>query len=323
MTDAGHRRTVLTMSTFTKVIVGDDGESGGADAIALARALAPDAELILAAAYPWELVSARLQQGGYAALLRDDTEAALARRRDEIGLTGARVVAIADSSAARGLHRLAEAEHADLVVIGSARHGAIGRQLLGSVGRAVLHGAPCPVAVAPRGYANGGGRPTTPATIGLAFDHSAEAKHALDLALELARDLGAALAIREVVAADLLPAVAGYPMVNVEQISGELRDDAQKRLGDLVAGLDVDGVPVTAQAVLGTTAERLEELSQQVDLVITGSRGYGTLRRVILGSTSDRLIHRATCPVLVVPRPAEGDDAEDATVNVPAQVAEN
>jgi nucleotide-binding universal stress UspA family protein len=291
------------MSTFAKVVVGDDGQAGGADALALARVLAPGAELVLVSGYPWDPLPSRALQPAYGALLRDDAEAALARRRDEAGLPAdTRLVATADASHARALQLLAESERADLVVVGSARHGAVGRLLLGSVGRAVLQGAPCPVAVAPRGFADAA---AAPETVGVAFDHSAEAEHALAVALDVARDLGASLTVREVVAADLMPAVAGYPMFNIAEFSGQLLDDARERLAARVEGLSADGVEVSAEAVLGTTGERLDELSQQVDLLVTGSRSYGPVRRVMLGSTADRLIHRAPCPVLVVPRADE------------------
>jgi nucleotide-binding universal stress UspA family protein len=291
------------MSTFTKVVVGDDGQDGGADALALARALAPDAELVLVTTYPWDPTPSRAQQPAYGALLHDDAVAALERRREQAGLpAGARAVAIADASPGRALHHVATDEEADLVVVGSARHGAVGRLLLGSVGRAVLYGAPCPVAVAPRGFAD---RAAAPSRIGVAFDGGAEARRALDVALDVARDLGAAVTIRQVVAADLLPAVAGYPVVNVAEFSRDLLDNARSRLDALVAELPDAGVEVTADAVLGTTAERLAELSDETDLLVTGSRGYGPLRRVMLGSTADRLIHRAPCPVLVVPRGEE------------------
>lgn len=310
--------SVRPMSTFTKVIVGDDGQAGGADALALARALAPSAELILASAYPWDARPARFQQPAYGALLQDDTMEALDRRRREAGVPEARIVSIGDTSPARGLHRLAEQERADLIVVGSARLGAVGRHLLGDVGRAVLHGAPCSVAVAPRDYAD---RAATPATIGVACDQSPEAIHALDVALGVASDLGASLTVREVVAGDLLPAIAGYPTVNVEEISADLRENAQRGLEAVVAQLAGDGVPITTEAVLGSTAERLEELAGEVDLVVTGSRGYGAVRRVTLGSTADRLIHRAVCPVLVVPRtedaPAEQPDADPRDASVP------
>lgn len=290
------------MSTFTKVIVGDDGLAGGADALALARTIAPNAELILGSTYPWDPAPSRATQSGYAAILREDTLAKLAERVRAAGLPeSVRTVAVADSSPGRGLHRLAESEGADLIVIGSAHHGPVGRQFLGDVGRAVLHGSPCPVAVAPRAYA----APAAPQTIGVAFDHSPEAKLALDVAIELAHTLGASVTIRQVVAADLLPAIAGVPMINIEELTDELRDDAQQRLDAVLAALpDTESLTITAEAVVGSTADRLEELSHQVGLVVTGSRGYGTIRRVVLGSTADRLIHRSPSPVIVVPRTA-------------------
>ncbi|WP_445151254.1 universal stress protein [Baekduia sp. Peel2402] len=304
------------MSTFTKVIVGDDGLAGGADALALARTLAPNAELILASTYPWDPAPSRATQSGYSAILREDTLATLAERVRAADLPeSVRTVAVADSSPGRGLHRIAESEGADLIVIGSAHHGPVGRQLLGDVGRAVLHGAPCPVAVAPRAYA----AKTAPQTIGVAFDHSPEAKLALDVALELAHTLGASVTIREVVAADLLPAAAGIPMINIEELTEELRDDAQQRLDAMLAALpDTESLTITAEAVVGSTADRLEELSHQVGLVVTGSRGYGTIRRVVLGSTADRLIHRSPAPVIVVPRTAVTAELPDPASKVDA-----
>src|SRR3954467_10559282 len=146
---------------FTKVIVGDEGLRGGRDALQTAKVLAPDAELIIATAYPWDSTPSRFVQLGYGNILRDDTRTALRHRRDEAGVEQARIVAIPDTSPARALHRLAEEEHADLIVVGSPRHSrvcpappphsGVGRMLLGDVSRDVLHGAPCAVAVAPLG----------------------------------------------------------------------------------------------------------------------------------------------------------------------------
>lgn len=94
-------------------------------------------------------------------------------------------------------------------------------------------------------------------------------------------------------------------MIDIEELAEELRDDAQQRLDAVLAALPhADGVTITAEAVVGSAADRLEELSRQVGLVVTGSRGYGTIRRVVLGSTADRLIHRSPSPVIVVPRTA-------------------
>lgn len=283
---------------FKKVIVGDDGLDGGADALALARAIAPDAELIVACAYPWDSTPSRFMQLGYGNILREDTEKALRHRVADLEPAHVRTLAIPDTSPARALHRLAEDEQADLIVTGTVRHARAGRMFLGDVSRDVLHGSPCAVAVAPQGFAGG-----TPATIGAAYDHTPEADKALSIAVELAGALDARLEVREVVAADLLPAIAGYPLANIEDITNDILADAQERLDAKVTSLHTD-VPITARAVIGTTVERLGELAKETDMVVCGSRAWGTIRRVVLGSTADRLIHSSSVPVLVVPRSA-------------------
>ena len=73
----------------------------------------------------------------------------------------------------------------------------------------------------------------------------------------------------------------------------------------------------------GGTAEALADACMGgvgVDLLVVGSRGHGTIERVLLGSTSSALIEKAPCPVLVVPRPAERGSrpARDGDVQVPA-----
>jgi nucleotide-binding universal stress UspA family protein len=298
---------IRRIEMFNKVIVGDDGLDGGADALALARAIAPDAELILATAYPWDATPSRFLQLGYGNILRDDTVKALRQRRDDAGLAGARAVAIPDTSPARALQHLAEAQDADLIVTGTASHAGLGRMLLGDVSRDILHGAPCPVAVAPRGFAAG-----HPATVGVAFDFSPEAEKALALAVELAGALGARVKVREVVAADLWPLTGSYPVIDLDDIAEELIADAEKRMQAKISELHTD-VPVDVHAVVGATTERLEQLADDVDLLVCGSRGWGAVRRVVLGSTADRLIHHAACPVLVVPRTADTGTADAPT----------
>jgi nucleotide-binding universal stress UspA family protein len=59
----------------------------------------------------------------------------------------------------------------------------------------------------------------------------------------------------------------------------------------------------------GDPREILTEDSGELDLLVCGSRGYGPVRAVMLGSVSRVLAHSARCPLLVVPRPP----AEDAT----------
>ena len=79
--------------------------------------------------------------------------------------------------------------------------------------------------------------------------------------------------------------------------------EAEQALRAAVAELS-DEVATEADAFVGDAAEILIELSEQLDLLVCGSRGYGPLRAVVLGSVSRRVAGEARCPVIVLPRGA-------------------
>ena len=146
---------------FGKTIVCVDEPSGGRDAIALAKQLvAPDGKLMLAhvvSTSTWEPLASR---AAYAAGERrkpaeqDRAEGLLRTARDQAGLASHRSISLRvvwSPWVGRGLHEFADIEDADLLVLGSSRRGMLGRVLLGDHTRAALNGAPCAVAVAPRG----------------------------------------------------------------------------------------------------------------------------------------------------------------------------
>ncbi|MCA2979895.1 MAG: universal stress protein [Myxococcaceae bacterium] len=62
------------------------------------------------------------------------------------------------------------------------------------------------------------------------------------------------------------------------------------------------GVPVDTRVELGAPADALCELAEHlgVDLIVVGARGLGAGSRWLLGSVSDRIVHHAPCPVMVV-----------------------
>jgi nucleotide-binding universal stress UspA family protein len=59
---------------------------------------------------------------------------------------------------------------------------------------------------------------------------------------------------------------------------------------------------VEGHAVYGLTGEELAAFGDSVDLLVVGSRNYGPVRRLVLGSTSDYLERHARCSLLVLPR---------------------
>ena len=60
---------------------------------------------------------------------------------------------------------------------------------------------------------------------------------------------------------------------------------------------DVDG-----RAVYGIAGEELARFGDELDILVVGSRGYGPLRRLVSGSTSNYLERHARCSLLVLPR---------------------
>lgn len=188
---------------------------------------------------------------------------------------------VGPSTASRALHEYAERTGAGVVVVGSSESAAIGRISLGSTVERLMTGAPCPVAVAPRGYSRSAVRIES---IAVAYDESPEAKHALEVGLMVARRDG--LSLR-------LVAVAGRADPALEA-----------RLKDVAAALE--GVDATADVIVASdVVDTLADLPpEHPDLLVCGSRGYGPVRQVLLGSVSARLIRHAAYPVIVVPRTA-------------------
>jgi nucleotide-binding universal stress UspA family protein len=95
------------------------------------------------------------------------------------------------------------------------------------------------------------------------------------------------------------PAAAGA----AAQAGPETGPDFQTRLNDAVAELpsELRALPVLET---GNPVERLLEVAEVgVDLLVLGSRGFGPVMRLLIGSVSSRVIRGAPCPVMVVPRP--------------------
>jgi nucleotide-binding universal stress UspA family protein len=70
---------------------------------------------------------------------------------------------------------------------------------------------------------------------------------------------------------------------------------------EAVAELD-DGVETQTDVFVGDPAATLVRVSEHLDLLVCGSRGYGPIRAVLLGGVSRRVVAESRCPVIVLPR---------------------
>lgn len=288
---------------MSEIVVGIDDSAGAEDALAFARRLADGsgARLQLASAYPYEEWQSRAASHEFGAFLRDEAQAVLDRRAASLGDGTVPTHTIADHSPPRALHRLAERIGAALIVVGSTHRGAIGRVLPGSTGERLMHGSPCPVAIAPRGYAAEG--PIR--VVGVGYDASDESEAALRAACRVARTFDAHLRVIRVFDAARVgtPALMTFP--GYETFNQDYEQDQRERLEQAVAALPSD-VSAEAMFLAGRPGSELATQSQDVDLMIVGSRGYGPMAAVMLGGTTHTLIRDAACPVVVLPRGTEG-----------------
>ncbi len=286
---------------FENVLVGVDGRPNGRDAIALACRLAgPDARLTLANVHAGELRPSHAITPGLVREERDASARLLEAERAGAGVS-AELVSIVAMSVGRGLHEQAEAQRAGLLVVGSCSHGPFGRAMLGDDTRDALNGAPCAVAIASRGHA---GRTAPLAKIGVAYNGSPESEAALAAARELAVRSHATIHALEVVA---IPAIA-YSGIIPASMGHSMELMLQEAASRMNAIPDLDG-----RAVYGLPGEELAAFSDEVDLLVLGSRGYGPVRRLVLGSASNYLQRHARCSLLVLPRHAGGNgDGEQA-----------
>lgn len=280
-----------------RLLVGFDGSDGGRDALELARVLAcgTEASIVVATVLfggplPIELARLEKHEAQDAEPLFEEARVALSGLDVETRPYGG-------GSPAAILTQLGEDEQEgfDAIVVGSPHRGAVGRVLVGSVARNLLDGGPRAVLVAPKGYRSEEHGPFRRIAVG--YDGSPEAKRALAEAEALALRSNATLRLITAVSAPMVvPGAVGYTPMPVPP-------DAEKLLAEGAEGVDRrlaveqrrrDGAPGPAL---------VKECEDDVDLLVLGSRGYGPLARVLLGSVSRHAAQESPCPVMVVPRP--------------------
>jgi nucleotide-binding universal stress UspA family protein len=208
------------------------------------------------------------------------------------------------SEIGRAVARLAP----QLLVLGSTHRGPHGRVRPGSTAERLIGGSPCPVAVVPHGFAppDGGLR-----TVGVAYAPTPEGRAALHAGARLARAFGARLRVVRVLdprhAEEQSPGLmAGqHHDTDVEEgIAGRERIQERSELDAAVAAAAA-GLETDIDVLYQDAADGLDAASQLLDLLVMGSRAHGPVRAVGLGGVSRRVIARAACPVLVLPRGTE------------------
>ncbi|GAA0251418.1 universal stress protein [Saccharothrix mutabilis subsp. mutabilis] len=181
---------------------------------------------------------------------------------------------------------IAAAADADLLVVGSRGRGRLTGLVLGSVSRACLAHAPCPVVVVRPGFE----RAPLRRRVVVGVDGSDHGRRALRVAAEEAALRDATLVVVNAVHWDHTGAELLTP--TAEQLA---------EWGDrlLTADLAATGVPGTPVVEHGRATDVLVRHSTGADLLVLGSRGHGPLAGTLLGSTGEHCTQHAHCPVMI------------------------
>jgi len=150
-------------------------------------------------------------------------------------------------------------------------------------------------------------------TILVAVDMSSATPVVVDAARQMTLGHGATLYLVHVEQPD--PDFVGYG-VGPQYIRDHLAEDFQgdrRTIHELRDSLEKEGVCVHGRVIQGPTIEKIVEEAKRLDadLIVVGQHNRGLLHRLLQGSVTDGVIHKAPCPVLVVPVDAPAGPAVD------------
>ena len=291
-----------------RLVVGYLATPGGADALALGVRLARTfgAEIHLCIVMPPDRAGhAVAAAGDYEELLAEQAGEWLAEARasvpDDVSLASHVVF---DDSSADGLIRETGRLEGDLIVVGGSGGGLAGSLSLGSVVNELLHSAPVPVVVAPRGTRNSTVAKVREVTCAIGERQGADLL--LDTAVRFSTAAEAPLRLVSLVALD---PTFGVLRADHEAVSRRALVHAQQTVETAKAALP-QGFPVTATVVDGSSVEdAVSKLDwQDGDLIMVGSSRLSAPRRLFLGSTAAKMLRVLDVPMVVVPRDQLGRD---------------
>jgi nucleotide-binding universal stress UspA family protein len=266
------------------------------------------APLFVVSVYANDEVVDRLAGGQMGEELPSDPDEALeevARELDGRGVT-AETLAVGATSAPRALDIAAVEMGAGLLVVGSTREGPPGRVAPGDTAQRLLNGSPCAVAVVPQQW--DGGSP--PRMFGAGFVETPDGHAAVHAAQSLARRAGARVRVLSAVQPRswMVSGAAGSGDATRQddrkaEVAEDLRAHAENAAAE--APVILPDVPVDVDVAVTDPADMLLRASEEVDVLLCGSRCYGPHPAALLGGVTRRVTAEAACPVILLARGPE------------------
>ncbi len=285
------------MAAFTSILFPTDFSEDSRNALAGAVALARSAKSKIRAIH----VVPPPAGDAEVARAQDQLDRAVPRELDDV-VVERKVV----HSAAPDIGILDAARDAasDLIVLATHGHRGIKHALLGSVAERVVQLAPC--AVMSIRHGSRAPDPARRSRILCAVDFSEPSKHALEVAVDLAKQTSAELIALHVVEPVIYPVEYGMVAVSVAELERGALTRARTELNRLVTAAVKDAVRARACVESGAAFERICDRARadDCDLIVVATHGLTGLKHLLIGSTAERVVRSADRPVLTVKGPA-------------------
>jgi nucleotide-binding universal stress UspA family protein len=138
------------------------------------------------------------------------------------------------------------------------------------------------------------------------IDFSVHSKNALRYAVPLAQEFHASLHLVYVVEPTIYPADLGFGQVVYPNIEEELSEKGAAELKSLISGEIPAEVKASSAVRTGKPHQEilLEAKERQADLIVIATHGHTGVEHMLFGSTAERIVRNAHCPVLTV-RPVQ------------------
>ena len=287
------------------IVVGVDGSQQSKCALRWAEreAVRRGSVLNIVSAYSIPVFAASSMDAGYSTLdddlIRSGAEDIVRQARAELEGSTATIHTYIESGDAAGV-LLDLSKHAELIVVGTRGRGGFVGRLLGSVSSALPAHSKCPTVVVPLSMAKEQeGEQVERSTIVVGVDGSDRARSAVLAAAEAA--MASDLTLRVICAVAPVGAALAWMPATVDQEA--VLEDVRYQMGVGQAWIrsHFPDLKMETEVVTGPPVEVLIRESEHAVMTVTGSRGRGGFAGMLLGSTSQGVLHHSKGPVMVVP----------------------
>ena len=211
------------------------------------------------------------------------------------GLNGSVESIVCEGEPPEVIVEIAQEKNADLIALGTYGRRGLKRLLMGSVTSQVILNASCDVLIVKKPCSKCTGSYNS---LLVPFDGSVSSEKALLKAASLAKTDGSEISVLYVIPR-YEEMVEFYKTDAIKkglfQEAEKIVDQAKK----IAAGLNL---PIKAIVQEGHAADKIVEIATTMkhELIVTGTHGWRGISKAILGSTAERIIAHASCPVLIV-----------------------